>query len=136
MPKSDPPPIEYQVSHPDWESILQPVTRVTRLEAERVCAELNQKFPGWQVRSVTLAEAPSPPRAGQASCVPVLEARQLMARHGQDLMVLVAWSTLSHQTNIVTVGSSPAFSHDAFVLGEQIAKGLSMKNDLPPPAPQ
>lgn len=118
--------IEYQVYHPALESIIEPVSVTTDLQAEHLVSVLSKTLGGWQIRPVNTGQEPIPPKAPVVSSITVHEARQLMAKHGQDVLVVVAWNGLDGNVNIVTAGSDRQRSEQALALGNDIANGLKL----------
>lgn len=118
--------IEYQVYHPALEALMEPVSTTTQLQAEGVVAQLSKALGGWHIRPVELGKEPIPTQVALATSITVHEARKLMAKHGQDILVMVAWSESTGQVNIVTAGSSLEHSNGALSLGDGIARGLQL----------
>lgn len=120
--------IEYQVYHPAFESVLDPVCLTTQIQAETIVQQLSKKLGGWEIRPVVIGKEPIPPQAVQSTEITVHEARKLMAKHGQDVLVIVAWSKQTGRVNVVTAGSNREHSQGALDLGNDIAQGLKLQS--------
>lgn len=118
--------IEYQVFHPAFDALMDPISVTTEIQAEILVQQLSKTLGGWQVRPVNTGQEPIPPLAPVATCITVHEARKLMAKHGQNILVMVAWSKSTGQVNIVTAGSDREHSEGAFALGNDISNGLKL----------
>jgi len=120
---------EYEVYHPDIEAFVEPVSATTLVEAQRLVEHLNTTLPGWAMRAIQTGKEPIPPLAPTTTSITVHEARKLMAKHGQNILVLVAWNERDGHVNIVTAGSDRERSEGALKLGEDIANGLNLTRE-------
>ncbi len=120
--------IEYQVYHPAFEPFMEPVAATTEIQAESILTQLNRTLGGWHIRSVNLGKEPIPPQAPVTTPITVHEGRKIMAKHGQDILVMVAWSKATGNVNIVTAGSDRKNSEEALALGEAIGNGLNLQS--------
>lgn len=117
--------LEFEVFHPDLAAWMEMPKYATRAHAESARAALNEKLPGFEVREIEQGREPIPTRAPVPTPVTVHEVRQLLARHGQDVVALVAW-TQNGSVNIATAGSSSEQAQVAYELGQRIASGLGL----------
>jgi len=119
---------EFEVYSPTFDEILMPVVCATQEEADKVKGWLRdvsgQKFGtscNWQTREVDADKRPIPPKASVVTPVQVDEVRKLMAKHGQDCIVVLAWSATGDTVNVATAGSDRSYSECAYAMGKRIA---------------
>jgi len=117
---------DYEVFNHDLEEYFQALRYPTEEQAKTVARDLERRVGlNFYVRQVETGKEPIPVKAKVATGVTVHEARKLMATHGQDVLVTVAWSE-EGMVNIATAGSSRTHSEEAKTLGDRIAAGLGL----------
>ena len=122
------PVYEYEVHNPHLDKFYPRLRCNTRLEAEALAHGLERSVGlNFFVEQVEIGKEPIPPMNSVVTAITVHEARKLMATHGQDVLVAVAWSAISDGVNIVTAGSDRKNSEHALELGNKIAAGLGLK---------
>lgn len=100
----------------------------TMAHALTVQAALNAKIPGFMIRERVQGKEPLPVGSPVSTPITVHETRQLMAQHGQDVLVVVAWSK-DGLVNIATAGNSESNADVAAGLGQRIVQGLGLLQD-------
>src|SRR5262252_4803856 len=102
---------EYEVYQPLYDGLIEPIVCRTKEEADALVValeDLTRKSVGmninlgWTVREVEAGNRPVPKQAEIVTPILVDELRRLMSKHGQDLMVSIAWNHITDQVNVTT----------------------------------
>ena len=115
-------PTEYEVYSQTLEPFLGCVVCVLKEDADKLAAAAEKASGiGFCVREVEIGKRAIPVQNPLPSPVLVDEVRQLMARHGQDALVTLAWNKGDETINIATAGSGATYSEWAYRFGQYLA---------------
>lgn len=120
---------DFEVYNHYLERYYPPLRYPTEEQAKAVAHDLEKTVGlGFFIRQVEAGKEGIPTKAPVPTGITVHEARLMMATHGQDVLVTVAWSE-NGMVNIATAGSSRTHSEEAKTLGDRIAAGLGLVMD-------
>lgn len=123
----------YEVFHPALEPFIGSVQVATQEDAVCLRNAIQTAMHangtpcnGWDVRPVGVNERPRPKHADVPTNVTVEELLQAIAKHGQDVGILITWNQTNGQATVITAGNSPDHSQMAFETGQKVAQALDM----------
>lgn len=120
----------FEVYNEKLEGRIAPITCATEEDAETMRKQLmvDDEPYAWKYRRVSVNDRPRPPQAPEPTHPTVEEAIQLMARHGQDVVVIFAWNSKTGPT-VLTAGNQEEHSQQAYQAGQTIAAALGLEGD-------